>query len=80
MRVTAYHDEQGNIVSLVACADNAPPHTMEVRPGLSASEVQVPDLTTGLESAQLHRRLAELRDSHRVEVSASTARLRPRAK
>lgn len=74
MQLTAYHDDNGNVVVLIARPDDAPPSHIELRPGLQATEIRAPELTADLDAEQLRERLSELRN-RRVERSGDGARL-----
>jgi hypothetical protein len=75
MIVTAYHDDAGNIVALVARPDDAPASHRASQFALRSTEVQEPALTDDLQPSEINRRLAELKSSRRVAVDAGTGRL-----
>lgn len=76
MKLTAYHDERGNIVALIARPDDAPASEIDLgRPGLHKAEVEATELATELDLEQLHERLAAVISSQRIESGGPTARL-----
>ncbi len=76
MHLTAYHDDSGNIVAIIARPEDAPPSHIELgRPGVRTTEVEATELTGDLDPEQFHQRLSELISTRRVEFASSTARL-----
>lgn len=77
MKLTAYYDESGNIVALIARPDDAPPSEIDLaRPGLRMTEVEATEqLSTDLDLDQLHEHLATLISTQRIESGIPTARL-----
>jgi hypothetical protein len=78
MRVTAFHDSEGNIVGLVV----APPDSMPVQvqsqahPGLQMTEIEPPEeVTLDPDSPQLHEEMDKLRETFRVEIPSGKGRL-----
>jgi hypothetical protein len=80
MKLTAYHDESGIIVALIARPDDAPPSEIDLgRPGLHVAEVEATELTADLDLDQLHERLATVISTQRIESGSPSARLSPRS-
>jgi hypothetical protein len=76
MKLTAYHDERGNIVAVIARPDDAPAAHIDLgRPGLHRTEVESDEFTDQPDPEQLQERLATLMSSQRIEVDGPTARL-----
>jgi hypothetical protein len=75
--VTIYHDAQGNIVAVSGRAEDAPPSHMAFELPVRSIEIQEPTLDH-LESPEVHKRFAQIRDKHRVETGESTGRLAER--
>jgi hypothetical protein len=76
MKLTAYHDERGNIVAVIARPDDAPPSHLELgRPGLRTTEVESDEITDDLDAEQLQERLAGMMSSQRIEADGATGRL-----
>jgi hypothetical protein len=76
MKLTAYHDENGNIIAVIARPDDAPLSYMELgRPGVNMTEIDGSGLTGDLDSDQLHERLADLMKTQRIESGDSASRL-----
>lgn len=72
MRLTAYHDSNGNIVGLAASPpdDSIPVEVVSTaHPGLRATDVEVP---SGVElypdhPERLHQELAKVAENHRID-------------
>lgn len=79
MQVTAYHDDHGNLVALIARSEGAPRAQIELRPGWPTTEVDVPELTADLDDAQVAVLLSDLRSNRRVDLSGDTPRLTHKA-
>jgi hypothetical protein len=79
MLVTAYHDDHGNVVALIARSEGTPPAHIGLPPGRYESEVEVPELTADLDPQQISEKLSDLMSNRRVEFDKSTARLTPKA-
>jgi hypothetical protein len=75
MNITAYHDGNGDIVALVTRSDDAPPVHLTSLTAVRAVDVQEPSLTADMDLAEVGARLAELRESHRVDIGTGAARL-----
>jgi hypothetical protein len=79
MRLTVYHDSNGNIVGLAASpADDSIPAEVVTRtqPGLRAAEIEVPP---GVEldfdnPPRLNKELGKLAESYRIERGTLTRR------
>jgi hypothetical protein len=78
MNITVYHDDRGNILSLAARSNDAPPAHMTSSMPLRSSEIEEPTVTDDLQPGEICQRLAELRASRRVQVDAGRARLSDR--
>ena len=76
MKLTAYHDQNGNIIAVIARPDDAPPSSMEIaRPGVNVTEINAPELTGDLDSDELHQRLADMMQAQRIESGDPGSRL-----
>jgi hypothetical protein len=75
MRLTAYHDDEGNIAALIAGPDDAPPAQIELRTPMRITEVEAPELTVDLDFEQMQERLSELMSGQRVEFEGGRASL-----
>lgn len=74
MIVTAYHDDSGNILALIARHRDAPASQISFQVPVRSTEFDDPTLD-GLGSADIHARLAQLKKSHRVDRGEASGRL-----
>lgn len=75
MRLTAYHDSNGNIVGLAASPsdDSIPAEVRTDRhPGLRAMEIEAPSALTldPADPVQLHAQLSDLVQNYRIDGGA----------
>jgi hypothetical protein len=82
MRIFAAHDAEGNIHEVVVSPPDAPPATVMTEPGLLISEIEAPEMMSGLDlndpecsSQQLSEVLQHLRH-FRVEVGTKAKLIR----
>jgi hypothetical protein len=76
--VTAFHNNTGEILSLIARSPGSPPANLEMRQGQRATEIKVPELTRELDSAQIFDLLSDLAENRQVEARGATGVLKPR--
>ena len=74
----AYHDDAGEILTLIARSPDAPPAHLEMRQGQRATEIEVPELTGQLDAAQIFERLSDLAENFQVEAQGATGVLKQR--
>jgi hypothetical protein len=78
MKLTAYHDDNGNLVALSARPDNAPRSRIETRPPLTISEIDAPDLPDDADPDVVQDRLSTIVTDKRVEVVNGVAQFSDR--
>ena len=71
MRVVAIHDAAGNIVTLIASAEDGPGGGIHLEPGHEARKVDVADLDEKMDHGELKRRLDDVMENYRVDVSGT---------
>jgi hypothetical protein len=85
MRILAAHDAEGNIYQVVVTPPGAPLATVTAEPGLLITEIEAPEMMSGLDLSDLERsnqQLSEvLRRLHgfRVEVGAKAKLVRKKS-
>ena len=73
MRILAVHDAEGNIHQIVVSPPDAPPATVTTEPGLLISEIEAPEVMSGLDLSDPERssqQLSEILQHFQVEVGA----------
>ncbi|GGZ75069.1 hypothetical protein ACFOOM_27345 [Streptomyces echinoruber] len=79
MRITAVYDRRGNIETLVAGSEDAPPPQPETKPGQYCSEISAPQVLEALREdlgdELIFRRLEEIMNSYRVDVGSAPPKL-----
>jgi len=85
MRILAAHDAEGNIYQVVVSPPGAPPATVTTELGLLITEIEAPELVSGLHlmdpehsNQQLSEVLQHLHD-FRVEVGAKAKLIRKKS-
>ena len=85
MRILAAHDAEGNIYQVVVSPPGAPPATVTTEPGLLITEIEAPEMMSGLDlsdpersNQQLSEVLQHLHD-FRVEVGAKAKLIRKKS-
>ena len=53
MRILAAHDAEGNIYQVVVSPPGAPPATVTTEPGLLITEIEAPEMMSGLDLSDL---------------------------
>jgi hypothetical protein len=76
MRVVAIHDAAGNILTLIASAEDGPGGGIHLEPGHGAREIEVAELDETMDHPELKRRLDELIENYRVDVSGDAPKAR----
>jgi hypothetical protein len=85
MRILAAHDAEGNIHEVVVSPSDAPPATVTTQPGLLITEIEAPEVMSGLDLSDPERssqRLSELLQHlhhFRVEVGAKAKLIRKKS-
>ena len=86
MRILAVHDAEGNIHQVAVLPPNAPPATVTTEPGLLTTEIEAPEMMSGLDLSDPERSSQQLSEvlqhlSHfRVEVGAKAKLIRKEPK
>jgi hypothetical protein len=82
MRILAAHDAEGNIHQVVVHPPDAPPATVTTEPGLTVTEIEAPEMMSGLDLSDLERSRQKLSEvlqhlrHFRVEVGAKAKLVR----
>ena len=82
MRILAAHDAEGNIHQLVVSPPDAPPATVTTEPGLLISEIEAPEVMSGLDLSDPERsgqQLSEVLKHFQVEVGAKAKLVRKKS-
>jgi hypothetical protein len=82
MRILAVHDAEGNIHQIVVSPPDAPPATVTTEPGLLISEIEAPEVMSGLDLSDPERssqQLSEVLQHFQVEVGAKAKLVRKKS-
>ena len=82
MKILVAHDAKGNIHHLVVSPPNAPPATVTTEPGLLISEIEAPEVMSGLDLSDPERssqQLSEVLQHFQVEVGAKAKLVRKKS-
>ena len=82
MRILAAHDAKGNIHNVVVSPPDAPPATVTTEPGLLISEIEAPEVMSGLNLSDPERssqQLSEVLQHFQVEVGAKAKLVRKKS-
>ena len=73
MRVITVVDGDGNVVALMSMRpDGLRPSLPGLPPGQREVDIDVPDITDGMENGERQRRLHELSTQYRVDIAQAT--------
>jgi hypothetical protein len=85
MRILAAHDAEGNIYQVVVSPPGAPPATVTTEPGLLITEIEAPEMMSGLDLSDSERSNQQLSEvlqhlyDFRVEVGAKAKLIRKKS-
>jgi hypothetical protein len=82
MKIVVAHDAEGNIHHLVVSPPDAPPATVTTEPGLLISEIEAPEVMSGLDLSDPERssqQLSEVLQHFQVEVGAKAKLVRKKS-
>jgi hypothetical protein len=82
MRIFAAHDVEGNIHQIVVSPPDAPLATVTTEPGLLMTEIEAPEMMSGLDFSDPERssqQLSEILQHFRVEVGAKVKLIRKKS-
>jgi hypothetical protein len=74
MKARVIHDSDGTIAGLITFSPDAPPPSITLEPGLTLTEVEVPEGALDLSRRQTEQQIGEALQELRVEVT-TTAKL-----
>lgn len=75
MKIFAVHDTDGNISALLTVPPNSPPGEINIGPSQFRTELKLAGMSIDLNDPQIHDRLNELIETHKVECGAAKATL-----